>query len=76
MSLAIVLYLAAAAAPALPTDTAEHRLSGARTADARVTVQILRTAVLREDGVVFSDGEEGPRTQQVRREGRITYEFE
>jgi hypothetical protein len=36
----------------------------------------LRTAVLREGRVVFSDGREGPRTQQVRQKGRVTYEFE
>lgn len=75
MSLAIALYLAAAVAPPLPASPAEQRLGGAE-ADARIAVQILRTAVLREGGVVFSDGQEGPRTQQVRRDGRITYEFE
>ena len=72
MSLAIALYLAAAALPAEP---AEQRLAGAE-ADARIAVQILRTAALRDGRIVFSDGEEGPRTQQVRRDGRITYEFE
>jgi hypothetical protein len=73
MSLAAALYLAAVVAAPQP---AQHRLGGAEVADARIAVQILRTAVLRDGRVVFSDGREGPRTQQVRREGRITYEFE
>jgi hypothetical protein len=73
MYLAAALYLAAAVAAPQPV---KHRLGGAEVADARIAVQILRTAVLRDGRVVFSDGREGPRTQQVRREGRITYEFE
>jgi len=73
MSFAAALYLAAAVAAPQP---AEQRLGRAEVAEARVAVQILRTAVLREGRVVFSDGREGPRTQQVRREGRVTYEFE
>jgi type II secretory pathway pseudopilin PulG len=75
MNLAIALYLAAAVAPPMPAQVAEQRLGGAQ-ADARVAVEILRTAVLRDGRIVFSDGREGPRTQQVRRDGRITYEFE
>ncbi|MGV3555703.1 MAG: hypothetical protein ACO1OD_10645 [Croceibacterium sp.] len=75
MNLAIALYLAAAVAPPMPVPVAEQRLGGAQ-ADARVAVEILRTAVLRDGRIVFSDGREGPRTQQVRRDGRITYEFE
>ena len=75
MSLAIALYLAAAVARPLPAEPAEQRLGGAQ-ADARIAVQILRTAALRDGRIVFSDGEEGPRTQQVRRKGRVTYEFE
>ena len=75
MNLAIALYLAAAVAPPMPVQVAEQRLGGAQ-ADARVAVEILRTAVLRDGRIVFSDGREGPRTQQVRRDGRITYEFE
>jgi hypothetical protein len=75
MNLAIALYLAAVVAPPMPVQVAEQRLGGAQ-ADARVAVEILRTAVLRDGRIVFSDGREGPRTQQVRRDGRITYEFE
>ena len=73
MSLSAALYLAAVVAAPQPV---KHRLGGAEVADARIAVRILRTAVLRDGRVVFSDGREGPRTQQVRREGRITYEFE
>jgi len=75
MNLAIALYLAAAVARPLPAEPAEQQFGGAQ-ADARVAVQILRTAVLRDGRVVFSDGKEGPRTQQVRRAGRVTHEFE
>jgi hypothetical protein len=75
MNLAIALYLAAAVAGPPPAEGPVQRFGEAE-ADARIAVQILRTAVLREGRVVFSDGQEGPRTQQVRREGRVTYEFE
>ena len=74
MSFTIALYLAAAAAQPGLTEAAELR--GAQVASARVAVRIMRTAVLRDGVVVFGDGKEGPRTQQVRREGRVTYEFE
>ena len=69
MSFTIALYLAAAAAPSGLTEAAELQQRGAQVASARV-------AVLRDGVVVFGDGKEGPRTQQVRREGRVTHEFE
>ena len=76
MSFTIALYIAAAAAPSGLTEAAELQQRGAQVASARVAVRIMRTAVLRDGVVVFGDGKEGPRTQQVRREGRVTYEFE
>jgi len=76
MSLAIALYLAAAASPIGHVPAAGPQPRGAQVADARIAVQVMRTAVLRDGAILFSDGEEGPRTQQLRREGCITYEFE
>lgn len=75
MKLALAFYIAAAVAGPVPAERAGHRLGGAE-ADARIAVHILRAAVLREGRVVFSDGQEGPRTQRVRRANRVTHEFE
>lgn len=76
MSLAIALYFAAAAAQPGLAEAAEPQLRGAQVADARIAVQIMRAAVLRDGVIVFNDGKQGPRTQELRREGRVTYEFE
>ena len=76
MSLAIALYLAAAAAQPSFAKAAEPQLQGAEVAEARIAVQIMRAAVLRDGIIVFNDGKQGPRTQELRREGRVTYEFE
>ena len=76
MSFAIALYLAAAAAQPGLAEADGRQLQGAQVDRGRIAVQIMRTAVLRDGVVMFSDGKQGPRTQQVRREGRVTYEFE
>ena len=76
MSLAIALYLAATAAQPAVVEVTEPQLRGAQVADARIAVQIMRAAVLRDGVIVFNDGKQGPRAQELRREGRVTYEFE
>ena len=76
MSFAIALYVAAAAAQPGLVEEARPQLSGAQVAEARITVEIVRAAVLRDGVIVFNDGKQGPRTQELRREGRVTYEFE
>ena len=80
MSLAILLFAAAAAAQSVPAgtgaETSGGRGQGAQVESARVTAQILRPAVLKDGAIAATDRGEAPRPQMLRREGRITYEFE
>lgn len=77
MSIAASLFLAAAvaAAPA-PAEAGDGRGQGVQVASARVAVQILQPAVLRDGAMVATDAARAPRVQTLRGEGRVTYEFE
>ena len=73
MSFAAALLVAAAvAAQPAPPEAGQ----GAQVESARIAVEILRPAVLRDGVLVSAEGDEAPRTQTLRRDGRISYEFE
>jgi hypothetical protein len=80
MSLAALLFAAAAAAQTVPSDTGaeanDGRGQGAQVESARVTARILRPAVLKDGSIAATDRGNAARPQMLRREGRITYEFE
>lgn len=77
MSFAASLLLAAAAAASpAPAGDGGGRGEGVQVATARVAVQIMRPAVLRDGAIASTDTDQTPRTQTLRSENRVTYEFE
>jgi len=77
MSLAATLLLAAAAAAQTPQDGARNEPDrGAQVETARVSVTILRPAVVKGGSLILDPGNVTPHSQRQSREGRVTYEFE
>ena len=76
MSLTAALLLAAAAAQAAPTDVVRAPDRGAQVETARVSVTILRPAVLKAGALLERRDGTTPRSQRQSRDGRVTYEFE
>lgn len=70
-----LLAAAAAATPAAPVSE-EPRGVGAQVASAQVSVKILRPAVLKDGSIGSDDPQTTQRVQTLKREQRITYEFE
>jgi hypothetical protein len=76
MSFAASFLLAAAAAQAAPVDASGQMDRGAQVETARVSVTILRPAVLKGGSLIERRDGATPRSQRQSREGRVTYEFE
>jgi hypothetical protein len=76
MSLAAALLLAAAAAQAAPADVPREPERGVRLETARVSVTILRPAVVKGGVLVTGKDAGAPHSQRHREGGRISYVFE
>lgn len=71
MSIAALLVLASAAVSAEPPPS-----HGVELVSARVTVEILRPAIVRQDRGLQDRGADAARPQISRREGAVFFEFE
>ena len=77
MSLAATFVLATAAAAQTPQAGAQNEPDrGAQVDTARVSVTILRPAVLKAGSLVLLQDSATPHSQRQSRDGRVTYEFE
>ena len=76
MSFAAAFLLAASATQAAPADGHDSRRQGPVFETAKVSVEILRPAVLKDGKLVAAGGADTPRSQRLSRDGRLTYEFE
>jgi hypothetical protein len=77
MSLAAAfMFAAAVAAQATATDAPKGADRGAEVDTARVSVTILRPAVLKDGALVSSKAPDAPHSQRHDEGGRVTYAFE
>jgi hypothetical protein len=76
MSLAAVFMLAAAAAPGASASERPEPNHGVELESARVSVVIVRPAIVDGGQLVSSKDPRTPHSQRRSRDGRITYEFE
>jgi hypothetical protein len=76
MSLAAAVLLAAATAHAAPVDTPVEPDRGAQVDTARISVSILRPAVLAGGELVSNRKADSPRSQRQSGAGYVTYLFE
>jgi hypothetical protein len=76
MSFAAAFLLAAAAAQAAPADVPSEPNRGAQVETARVSVTILRPAMLKGGSLIESRDGATPHSQRLSRDGRVTYEYE
>jgi hypothetical protein len=76
MNFAAALFLAAAAAQTAPAGEARAPDRGAQVETVRVSVTILRPAVLKAGALLERRDGTTPHSQRQSRDGRVTYEFE
>jgi hypothetical protein len=76
VSLTAAFLLAATTAQAAPGGMAGAPDRGAQVETARVSVTILRPAVVKGGTLIESHAGATPHSQRLSRDGRVTYEFE